>query len=321
VGGSPDGAWQIGTVKNPQGLNESSVRSIIRGKNLPPWESAQSAKELNLASGGYVQGEVGRLDNRIDELVYGEGKAQLFTYSTSTVWTKPANCRKVMAIIIGGASGGGRGNSSPTFSYNNYGLGGFSGGWVELEFNPLDLPDQVQVIVGAGGIGSSTNGAYGAPGAASSFNGIEAGGATATGYGTGNKSFRIRGGRGGYRSISGENVTFYPGATGGMGSYQEGGRGSSQYGVPGENGRGVEIGQVGMGSGAGGGYVGKDAIFDVGREHGTGGGGGGWPSGPGGGGGGGIQSNIAGNANPGNGGSGATGAVFVIAYLETAAPA
>ncbi|MCZ4649471.1 hypothetical protein O4106_21860 [Rhodococcus pyridinivorans] len=325
VGGAPDGSFRIGNVRDAQDLNEASVKSIIRGKNLPPWENAQGAKETNLASGGYVQGEVGRLDNRIDELLFGEGKAQLFTYSTSTVWPKPANCRKVVAIIIGGASGGGRRNATTGTRVDIHGLGGFSGGWTEVEYNPLDLPDQVEVVVGSGGVGSSTLGAYGAPGTASSFNGVTAGGAAANGYGVGNKPFRIRGGRGGYEEETGtdsEGNTTYrdvAGATGGMGTYAEGGRGASDRGTHGGDGVGLEIGQTGMGSGGGGGAVGKYNFTSTSLDGGRGGGGG-WPSGPGGGGGAGIPGIFGPNSYPGNGGSGAGGAVFVIAYLETAAP-
>jgi len=279
------------------------------------WNNAQDNIRGGFAESGYVAGEVGRLDNRIDEIVYGEGLAQLSTYSVSDVWHKPPNCRKIVVNIIGGASGGGRANSSTVSDITNHGLGGFSGGWVELEFNPLDLPDQVPVVVGAGGIGSSTDGAYGAGGQPSSFNGIEAGGAGPAAYGTGTKVFRIRGGRGGYRQGTGDAAADVAGAAGGTGSYHDGGRGSTAYGVPGESGQGTEVGQVGMGSGGGGGYPGRSWLF---LDHGSPGGGGGWPSGPGGGGGSGFVNVVGNNAHPGNGGSGATGAVFIIAYFETA---
>lgn len=318
-GASPDGSIALGMFAARQAQTEEQARrEATNGAWQGAWNGAQENINGEFASGGYVVGEVGRLDNRIDEIVYGQELAQLATYSTSGVWNKPANCRKVIVDIIGGASGGGRGNSSNNTSVENHGLGGFSGGWTVLEFDPADLPDQVSVVVGAGGMGATSNGTYGAPGQSSSFNGITAGGAGAASYGSGQKQFRIRGGRGGGVTYQGSDLIRSPGATGGTGSYQEGGRGSSDLGVPGESGRGVEVGQVGMGSGGGGGYPGYVAPFDIGRQHGSGGGGGGWPSGPGGGGGAGIKYSLAGDAQPGNGGSGATGAIFVTSYLETA---
>lgn len=320
-GGSPnpDVAYVWGPGRGyGQDITEASARAVMSGGAISSFSNAQDIFKGNFAGSGHVAGEVGRLDNRIDEIIFGDGRAQLSTFSTSDIWYKPPNCRKVVVDILGGASGGGRGNSANSTHDNNYGLGGFSGGWVVLELNPLDLPDEVNVIVGSGGMGSTTKGAYGAGGADSSFNGIVAGGAGPASYGVGTKNFRIRGGRGGYIVYTGEDSSIdYPGATGGTGSYHEGGRGSASFGVYGENGQGLEIGQVGMGSGGGGGYRGRSGFF---FDHGSGGGGGGWPSGPGGGGGAGFHNIIGSNATPGNGGSGATGAVFVTAYLETATP-
>lgn len=316
-GVSPDGSIGVGMFAARQAeTEEQAAARATEGAWQGSWNGAQENIKGGFTTTAYVAGEVGRLDNRIDEVVYGQGLAQLNTYSTSDVWTKPPNCRKVVIDIMGGASGGGCGNSSPTFSVFNYGLGGYSGGWYTIELNPLDLPDQVQVIVGSGGMGSTTEGAYGAAGSESSFHGFTATGAAPNGFGTGNKTFRIRGGRGGYRQSVGDGVVDYPGANGGAGTYADGGRGSSQVGVYGESGSGVGIQQIGMGSAGGGGYIGKGGAFDVGLTHGSGGGGGGWPSGPGGGGGGGFTYPIASNPRPGPGGSGAGGAVFVTSYLE-----
>lgn len=306
-----------------QDITEASANAIMRGGATGSFGNAQDMFKGHFAGSGHVAGEVGRLDNRIDEIIFGDGRAQLATFSTSDIWYKPPNCRKVVVDILGGSSGGGRGNNVAGTSDNNHGLGGWSGGWVTLEFNPLDLPDEVNVVVGAGGIGSNTKGAHGGAGGDSSFNGIVAGGAGPSSYGTGNKTFRIRGGRGGYAEAIGTDADgntvdkVWAGSSGGTGSFHEGGTGSGTIGVAGNSGQGMEPGQVGMGSGGGGGSRGRVAPFDIGRTNGSGGGGGGWPSGPGGGGGAGIDYFLAGNALPGNGGSSGTGAVFVTSYLET----
>lgn len=316
-GAVPEGALGVGMFAARQAESEEEARArATNGAWKGSWNNAQESIKDGLAPRGYVAGEVGRLDNRIDEITYGQDLAQLATFSTSDVWVKPENCRKVVAIILGGASGGGRNNASPNPSIDVQGLGGFSGGWTEAEYYPEDLPDECPVVVGAGGVGSSTNGAYGAPGVESSFNGVTAGGAGANAYGVGTKTFRIRGGQGGRRERVGEGTWSYlPGASGGSGSYAEGGRGASERGTHGESGIGVEVGQTGMGSGGGGGAFGQvnnlGPSLDGGR-----GGGGGWPSGPGGGGGGGVPGIFGPSSQPGNGGSGAGGAVFVISYLN-----
>ena len=319
-GAVPEGALGVGMFAARQAESEEEARArATNGAWKGSWNNAQESIKDGLAPRGYVIGEVGRLDNRIDEITYGQDLAQLATFSTSDVWVKPENCRKVVVIILGGASGGGRNNASTATGVDIPGLGGFSGGWTEAEYYPEDLPDECQVVVGAGGVGSSTNGAYGAPGVESSFNGVTAGGAGANAYGVGTKSFRIRGGKGGSRERvtggDGGNYRFIPGGDGGTGSYAAGGRGATELGTDGESGFGVEAGQAGMGSGGGGGAFGVNVFLGTSLDGGRGGGGG-WPSGPGGGGGGGVPGNFGPNSQPGNGGSGAGGAVFVISYLN-----
>lgn len=315
-GAVPEGALGVGMFAARQAESEDEARArATNGAWKGSWNNAQESIKDGLAPRGYVAGEVGRLDNRIDEITYGQDLAQLATFSTSDVWVKPENLRKAVVIILGGASGGGRNNASSATGVDIPGLGGFSGGWTEAEYYPEDLPDECPVVVGAGGVGSSTIGAYGAPGVESSFNGVTAGGAGANAYGVGTKDFRIRGGQGGRSQQVGNSLVYYPGTDGGSGSYVAGGRGATELGAHGESGFGVEVGQTGMGSGGGGGAFGKGNPFGLSLDGGRGGGGG-WPSGPGGGGGGGVPGLFGPSSQPGNGGSGAGGAVFVISYLN-----
>jgi len=289
VGGAPDGAWQIGTIKDPQGLNESSVKSIIRGKNLPPWENAQG-QQKQFSYG--IDREVVRLDNRIDDIVLGGQQAQLMTCSASTTWVKPPGARKVVVDVIAGASGGSKG----MMSGNGAGYGGYSGGWYSYEFQASDLPASVPVIVGRGGAGALSNG-LGAPGEDSRFGDlILATGASANAFGSGNKSFRVRGGNG----RNGEDT---PATAGSSGSFHQGGAPGSAYGEIGQTGASLAVGQIGMGSGGGGGGGGT-----IGTAPGRGGHGG-WPSGPGGGGGGWAY------GASGNGGNSAGGAVYITTYI------
>ncbi|MGX7727610.1 glycine-rich domain-containing protein [Rhodococcus sp. 5G237] len=301
VGGAPDGAWEIGTVKDPQGLNESSVKSIIRGKNLPPWENAQGQQKV--FSYG-IDREVVRLDNRIDDIVLGGQQAQLMTCSASTTWVKPPGARKVVVDVMGGSSGGGR----ATMSGNSKGgYGGYSGGWYTYEFNAADLPASVPVIVGRGGSGATSNG-HGAAGEDSRFGDyVLATGAGPNSYGSGNKTFRMRGGNGwnGERTQD-EAMSALPAPSGSSGSFSQGGAGGA-YGENGQTGASVPAQQVGMGSSGGGGGGGGGGLFGSttpGR-----GGHGGWPSGAGGGGGGG------GSVPSANGGNAAGGAVFITTYI------
>ena len=321
----PEQGWRFGSMSEAQQYTEQSAIAAATGSSVRSFEQAQEQFKGGFAGNGYVLGEVGRLDNRIDEIVYGGGLAQLATFGYSGTWNKPPNCRKVFVIILGGASGGGRANSSVNNNGNVrlWGLGGFSGAWWEAEFNPLDLPDAIPVVVGPGGMGSTAMGQYGGAGGRSEFGPYYAEGASTNGYGAGgNKTFRIRGGRGGYSEVigtdeDGNSVSrTVPGATGGSGSYSEGGRGASVLSADGESGHPIEEGQYGMGSGGGGGAYYRWEMTGQ-SPNGGNGGGGGWPSGPGGGGGAAGQGLFGPNAYPGNGGSGAAGGVFVISYLET----
>lgn len=312
VGGAPDGSWRLGTVGDSQGYTEDSVKGIIRARNIGPWEGAQAVVAGELAPRGFVNREVVRLDNRIDTIMYGDSTlTRLYTYSESGVWEKPAGAKKIVVNVLAGSSGGGK-TTYPSEDHSP-GQGGFSGGWSRGEFNAADVPATVTVTVGGGGAGATTVDTNGAPGQGSSFGTlVTAGGAGATAYGTGNITFRMRGGLGGGNVNAAEDAPASPGSDG---SYQAGGRGGARA-TNGENGASIDEamilgGQIGMGSsgGGGGGALSVPAAKDGGR-----GGHGGWPSGAGGGGGGSGFGSAA-----GNGGNGAVGAVWVEVYLEDTA--
>lgn len=312
VGGAPSGAFRLGTVKESQDYTEDSVKGIIRARNIGPWEGAQSAVAGELAPRGFVNREVVRLDNRIDQIVYGDNTiVQMYTYSESAVWEKPPGAKKIVVNVLAGSSGGGK----TTYPSDNYspGQGGFSGGWSRGEFDAANVPATVTVTVGVGGAGATTVDTNGAAGQGSSFGTlVSAGGAGSTAYGSGNITFRMRGGLGGGNVNEDDWAAASPGSDG---SYQAGGRGGARA-TNGENGASIDEamilgGQIGMGSSGGGG--GQALGFPTAANGGRGGHGG-WPSGAGGGGGGSIS-----GSSPGNGGNGAVGAVWVEVYLEDTA--
>lgn len=309
---SPDGSLAPGLFAERQAMTEEDAKQKMR-LPLGSWDGAQAAVQGELAPRGFVNREVVRLDNRIDQIVYGDNTiTQMYTYSESGVWEKPPGAKKIVVNVLAGSSGGGKTNY-PSDRYSP-GQGGFSGGRSRGEFNAADVPATVAVTVGSGGAGATTVDTNGAPGQGSSFGTlVTAGGAGATTYGTGNITFRMRGGLGGGNVNAADWAAASPGSDG---SFQAGGRGGARA-TDGENGASISIemvqaGQIGMGSSGGGGgqALGFPSAANGGR-----GGHGGWPSGAGGGGGGAIS----GSPSAGNGGNGAAGAVWVEVYLEDTA--
>ncbi|MGV9744577.1 fibronectin type III domain-containing protein [Rhodococcus zopfii] len=286
VGGAPDGSWKIGTVGEPQGYNESGVKSMIRGQNLGPWGNAQTQLHGEFISAPLFGGEVARLDNRIDELVIGSERAFRYTYSESDVWTKhPAGYRVDVDIFSGATCGVGTN-------------GGYAGGWERFTFQGealADLPSSVAVTIGAGTEAGSTSQA----GTSSFGTFASVSGATTTAYGPGSRTYKMRGGDGG--------ATFgAPGTAGSDGPFTDGGSGGlgGNPGGDGGNGFSIGVGMVGPGAAGGGGGASNAAFLYRGGH----GGHGGWPSAPGGG----AGHGGAAGAVPGNG---AAGMVVVTVYV------
>lgn len=286
VGGAPDGSWKIGTVGEPQGYNESGVKSMIRGQNLGPWGNAQTQLHGEFVSAPLFGGEVARLDNRIDEIVIGTERAIRYTYSESDVWPKHPASYRADVDIFSGATGAVGTN------------GGYSGGWDRFTFQGdalADLPSSVAITIGAG-----TNGGSTAQAGTSSFGTFASVlGATTSAYGPGSRTYKMRGGNGG--------TTFgAPGTAGSNGPFTDGGSGGSggNPGGSGGNGFSISLGMIGTGA-AGGGGGGSNAAFGFRGGH---GGHGGWPSAPGGG------AGFGGSAGavPGNG---AAGMIVVTVYV------
>lgn len=308
---TPDGSLGPGDFAAWQAMTEEDAKAKMR-LPLGSWDGAQAAVQGELAPRGFVNREVVRLDNRIDQLVYGDNTiTQMYTYSESGVWEKPPGAKKIVVYVLAGSSGGGKTNY-PSDDYSP-GQGGFSGGWSRGEFNAADVPATVAVTVGVGGAGATTVDTAGAAGLNSSFGTlVSATGAGPTAYGSGNITFRMRGGLGGGNVNAADWAAASPGSDG---SFQAGGRGGARA-TNGENGASISIemvqaGQIGMGSSGGGG--GQALGFPTAANGGRGGHGG-WPSGAGGGGGGAI-----GGSSAGNGGNGAVGAVWIEVYLEDTA--
>lgn len=302
---SPDGSLGIGDFASWQAMTASDAKNKMKIP-LNAWNGAQDGFSGAYAKGDYVHREVVRLDNRIDEIVVADQRAQIATFSTDGTWTKPPGTYKIVVDVMAGSSGGGRSNNGGSGGASRNGTGGFSGGWSKMEYEAGVVPGTVPVVVGSGGAGGGGDGVSGAPGGDSSFGSLlDATGGGAGAFGEGNWSFRIRGGIGG-RNNAGEAAL--AGSQGGSGSFDPGGLGGPGGGARGENGYSVGAAKVGMGSGGGGGGA-AGTTGNGGR-----GGDGGWPSGPGGGGGSYLTFGFA-----GNGGAGAGGAVYITSYYRDTA--
>ncbi|KHJ74650.1 fibronectin type III domain-containing protein [Rhodococcus sp. Chr-9] len=297
-GGYPDGTFDD-DLTGLNGLDEATWKQSKFDSAVGPYNTAQGNFKGEFISAPLFGGEVARLDNRIDELLIGTERAIRYTYSTSDVWTKHPAAYKVVADLFGGSTSGRRGTRS------DGGQGGFSGGWERVEFAGADLenlPTNVAVTIGAGtegdddsDAGDTTFGSFAA-----------AGGATASTYGLGNRSFKMRGGKGGFngsRGMAGSDGPFHPGGSGGATS-----GGAAAIGG---NGFSIDVGQVGTGSAGGGGGTYADGLAWFGAR----GGYGGWPSAPGGGGGGSSWGLVDATAR---GGNGVAGAAIVTVYVEDA---
>lgn len=290
-GASPDGAIAIGMFAARQAeTDEQAAGRATEGAWRGSWNGAQANMQAEFISAQLVNGEIVRLDNRIDEIIIGTERAFLYTYSESDVWEKHPAAYKVVVDVLSGSTSGRRGASQ------SGGEGGYSGGWDRKEFTGSaleDLPQSVAITVGSGTeSGSSAN-----AGDSEFGDLVLADGAAPTNYGIGNRTYKMRGGRGGAQGSRGSAGSDSPSSSGGSG-----GPGSS----PGAGGHGFSISpgviSVGSSGGGGGSYV-TGLVYSGGP-----GGHGGWPSGPGGGGGGGF--------NTGGGGNGSPGAVFVTVYVS-----
>ena len=257
-----------------------------------------------------------------------------FTSAGSTSWTAPAGLTTVTYLVVGGGGGGG---ASQAY---DYGGGGGGAGGVRSGSHPITGGNSYTVVVGSGGVGSTTATYGGTSGSVSTFDTISG---TGGGFGGGSSgppsgwpgaggSGGSGGGGGGATSGPGNEgpgnagsytpVEGYPGAGNfPVRPYQAGGGGGA--GAPGES--GGQRSPTNYGAGDGGDGVDLSATWGTGVGVSGwfgGGGGGGYNSHPnvsspksqgaGGQGGGGAGSNagpgtqvgVAGTANTGGGGGG-----------------
>jgi len=258
---------------------------------------AKTSFESEFVSAPLYGGEVARIHNRIDNLELGTERAIRYTYSESDVWPKHPAAYKVVVDLFSGSTSGRHGTR------DGGGQGGYSGGWKHAEFTGDaldDLPAAVAVTIAAG-----TEAGNDGPAGTSSFGSfVTTRGATATNYGEGERTYKMRGGHGMFNGAGGSDGNSGPYAPGGSL-----GRTSSAATAGGGHGFSVDVGQVGPGSaGGGGGNYRVDLAWASGP-----GGHGGWPAGPGGGG--------AGSSWPfvdftREGGNGAGGAAIITVYVS-----
>lgn len=247
-----------------------------------------------------VNVDVPRLDNRIDEVSVGGVSASRAFFGQSGTWTKPAgDWSRHVIDVIGGGSGGGRGDS---FAGDN-GIGGWVGGWAQEEFFDSDLPSTLPIVVGIGGAGATTNGAQGGNGGESRVTGyLAAGGGTGSysgAVGFGSKTILIRGGNGGRDGAAASAGTGHTYAAGGLAGTPV------DSGNPGGSGNTPTPSTKAYPGTGGGGGADEGTIGQPGGN----GGNGGYPGGPGGGGG------APGfNGARGNGGNGAAGGVWITSF-------
>ncbi|WP_027503251.1 fibronectin type III domain-containing protein [Rhodococcus sp. UNC363MFTsu5.1] len=288
-GGYPEGTFDD-DLSGLDGLNEAAWKNQKLG-GIGSFDTAHENFKSEFISAQLFGGEVVRLDNRIDEIIIGSERALLYTYSEAAVWPKHPAAYKIVVDVLSGATGGTQPSGAP-------GAGGWSGGWERATFAGTDLedlPPAISVTIGAGA------GPGGTPGVSRFGTFVTAGAATNSNYGSGSRTFMMRGGNGGGEATNGADGSagpFRPGASGGQRANGTGG-----HGHPGGHGFSISAGQIGTGS-AGGGGGGGWGVFSAGASAGHGG----WPSAPGGGRGMGTQGG-------GTSGNGAGGAVFVTAYL------
>lgn len=286
-GASPDGSLGVGAFAARQAQTETQAKNeATNGAWKGSWNGAQNNLKAEFISAKLVNGEIIRLDNRIDEMIIGTERAFLYTYSESDVWQKHPAAYKVVVDVFSGSTGG--------LSRS----GGYGGGWDRIQFTGTeleDLPPNVAVSVGSGAAGGSSEEA----GASSFGTYLTVYGATRTEYGSGSRTYKMRGGNGGIAAGFLSDAT--PGTAGSDGPFRPGGSGG-RIGTSGGNGGhgfSAEVGQIGPGS-AGGGGGGAQGAGSGGN-----GGHGGWPSGPGG----------AGGSPGGGNGNGSPGAVYVTVYV------
>jgi hypothetical protein len=184
-----------------------------------------------------------------DALVYvasaAEWQSQPVTdvqvFTSSGTWTKPAGCKRVEIICIGGGGGGGSGHAHAS-SNRGGGGGGGGGGITQVVFRASDLPASLVVTRGSGGAGgggvtANNDGNDGIAGGASScvFAGVTY--AYAPGGNQGLKGTNT-GGAGG--SATTANLSLYQGSSGGAGGTGSAGgtTGSNSVGAPGGGGGG-----------------------------------------------------------------------------------
>jgi hypothetical protein len=262
-----------------------------------------------------------------------DGLTVIRTPITSTqTWNRsaiPSGCTervKTGAALVGSGQGGGRPNrqakiatygadgNTGTFYVSAPASGGVGGGYVYQEFDPATVGASQTVTIGAGGAGSTTQGADGSYGGTTSFGSL----------------LSIASGSGGGVSMSAGVVLAGGGGNGGNGGpsdgflnsigapsyvYDKGQQGSAAYRTQG--------GSAGTGNGGNGG-AGQNGPTDDNYLTGGSGGGGGAGGGSGGGtggagglpGGGGGAGGGGGNSNGANGGAGGRGEALVLEYFR-----
>jgi hypothetical protein len=191
--------------------------------------------------------------------------------TVSGTYTKPADLRYLEVEIMSPGGGGGGAGATPAAQYA-CGSGGGAGGWGRQLFPAASLPSSVAYVVGAIGVGQSSN--NGTPGGTSSFSTLSATGGAPGSAGPNATAGTIQPGVGGIAS-GGEVTTQGARGTDGnwvaaSGMVSSGIGGHSPFGMGGQGWHGTVDGGAATGYGAGGGGGCNIASVGTGRIGGNG---------------------------------------------------
>ncbi|WP_305781485.1 hypothetical protein [Nocardia nova] len=152
----PDGAYQLGTVANAQGITEATLKATLNGAPIDSFTRAQNVHGNEVrnplaANSTRINGASTALANHENRIVKLEDGSTISTFYTNDTWHKPAGYNWHTVHTIGGGPGGQCGEWGGSA---RGGQGGGRGGWDIETYADADLTGTgYAVTVGTGGLG------------------------------------------------------------------------------------------------------------------------------------------------------------------------